>query len=301
MPPAALAMVLAAALCHASWNLAAKKAGGGSHFVLASSLLVAVLWAPLAAWSAFGGGGAGDRAIAVWGAVEWACILASGAVHLAYFSALLHGYRVSDLTVVYPVARGSGPLLSAAGAMLLLGESPGTAGIAGALAVVGGVFLVAGGSRLWRPTGDEAQRQRLRDGVAWGAATGGCIAVYTLIDGYAVKMLLMAPLLVDYLGNLVRAAALLPQMLLRDRAGFALAWRSQWPAALVTATLGPLSYLLVLHAMRLAPLGRVAPAREVSLLFAALLGGRLLGEGDRWARLAGAAGIAAGVAALALG
>ena len=257
---------------------------------------------PVAAWSAFGGDAAApDRAIVSWGAVEWACIAASGVVHLAYFSALLRGYRQSDLTVVYPVARGSGPLLSAAGAVLLLGESPGAAGIAGALAVVGGVFLVAGGTRLWRPTDDAAQRQRIRGGVAWGGVTGGCIAVYTLIDGYAVKWLLIAPVLVDYLGNLVRLAALLPQALLRDRAGFAVAWRSQWQAALVTATFGPLSYLLVLYAMRLAPLGRVAPAREVSLLFAVLLGGRLLGEGDRFARLAGAASIAAGVAALALG
>ena len=86
-----------------------------------------------------------------------------------------------------------------------------------------------------------------------------------------------------------------------DRAGFAEALRTQWKHALVMATLSPLAYVLVLYAARLAPLSHVAPAREVSMLFAALIGGRLLGEADRGWRLAGAVCMGAGVAALALG
>jgi len=86
---------------------------------------------------------------------------------------------------------------------------------------------------------------------------------------------------------------------LRDLAGLRGAWRGQWRQALVVATLGPLAYILVLYAVTMAPLSHVAPAREVSMLFAALLGGRLLGERDRGLRLAGAACIAAGVMALA--
>ena len=113
-------------------------------------------------------------------------------------------------------------------------------------------------------------------------------------------MLLLSPILVDYVGNLFRVPFLLPAAL-RDRRGFAVLWRAQWRAALVVAVLGPLGYVLVLYALRLAPLSHVAPAREVSMLFAALLGGRLLGEGDRATRLAGAVCIAGGVAALALG
>ncbi len=70
---------------------------------------------------------------------------------------------------------------------------------------------------------------------------------------------------------------------------------------MVLAVLSPLGYVLVLYAVKVAPLSHVAPAREVSMLFAALLGGRLLGEGDRAARLFGAAAIAGGVVALALG
>lgn len=293
MTPLALALVLAAAICHATWNLVAKTAGGGNGFVLMGSLLVGVLWAPLVVWL-------GVQAMVDWGAAEWLILAVSAAVHVLYFRTLLHGYAVSDLTVVYPVARGSGPLLSSIGAVLVLGETLSPVAAAGALAVVGGVFLIAGGPGLWRQAHDPAQRGRVLRGLRWGALTGAFIAAYTLIDGYAVKVMLISPILVDYVGNVLRIPVMLP-FVLRDRAGFARAWRAQWRAAVVVAVLGPLSYVMVLYAVRMAPLSHVAPAREVSMLFAALAGGTLLGETDRWLRLLGAAGIAAGVAALALG
>jgi drug/metabolite transporter (DMT)-like permease len=293
MPPLALALVIAAALLHALWNIAAKKAGGDHRFVLMAALLVAAIWAPV-------GLAVGWTVVPRWGATEWAFVVASGLVHLLYFNVLLTGYRKSDLTVVYPVARGTGPLITAAAAVLLLGETLGPLGIAGVVAVAGGVFLIAGGPQLLLARAhDPAQRARVHAGLAWGAATGVLIAGYTVIDGYAVKVLLISPILVDYFSNLTRIPFMLPT-LLRDRAGFAAAWRTQWKYALVLAVASPLAYVLVLYAMTMAPLSHVAPAREVSMLFAALLGGRLLGETDRAARLAGAACIAAGVGALAL-
>jgi drug/metabolite transporter (DMT)-like permease len=88
---------------------------------------------------------------------------------------------------------------------------------------------------------------------------------------------------------------------LRDRATAARHWRKQWKHALVVAAISPIGYVLVLYAMKAAPLSHVAPAREVSMLFAALIGGRLLGEADRATRLVGAVCIAGGVGALALG
>ena len=292
MPATALALVLAAALLHALWNLAAKRAGGDTRFVLLTALMITVLWAPVGIWAAW------DE-VPHWGAFEWLLIAASGAVHVGYFSVLLRGYRASDLTVVYPVARGTGPLISATGAVLLLGESITPVGIAGVAAVAGGVFLVAGGPGLWAAAHDPAKRERVRLGVLWGAATGVLIAGYTLIDGYAVKVALISPILIDYFGNLLRIPLMLPRAL-RDPAACAAAWRAQWKMALVVALASPLAYVMVLYALRLAPLSHVAPAREVSMLFAALLGGRLLGEDDRALRLAGAACIASGVAALAL-
>ena len=293
MSAVALALVLVAALMHALWNVVAKKSGGDTRFALITVLLMITVWAPVGVWAAWG-------VLPAWGRLQWAVLLASAILHTAYVTALLRGYRLSDLTVVYPTARGTGPLLASLGAVAWLGESMSGLAVAGVVAVAVGVFFLAGGPGLWAKVHDPAQRTRVRAGLRWGVVTGALIATYTLIDGYAVKVLLISPILVDYVGNLLRLPMLVPHAL-RDRAGFARLWRAQWRSALVVAVLGPLGFVLVLYAMRLAPISHVAPAREISMLFAALLGGRLLGEGDRMARLAGAACIAAGVGALALG
>ena len=293
MTPLAFGLVLAAAVCHATWNLFAKKAGGGNEFVLMGSILVGIVWSPVAIW-------VGVQEVMHWGLGAWLLLTASALIHVVYFRTLLHGYAVSDLTVVYPVARGSGPLLSSMGAVIVLDESLSLIGVAGALAVVFGVFLIAGGPGLLRQAHDPQQHTRVLLGLRWGALTGAFIAGYTVIDGYAVKVMLISPILVDYVGNVLRIPVMLP-FVLRDRTGFAKAWRTQWRFAMVVAVLGPLSYVMVLYAVRMAPLSHVAPAREVSMLFAALAGGTLLGESDRWLRLLGAAAIAAGVVALALG
>ena len=292
MPLSAIALVLVAALLHASWNLVAKKTGGGAHFVLLSALLIVLLWAPL-------GIPLLRQHAPGWGLLQWGLLLASGLVHLLYFNVLLAGYRASDLTVVYPVARGSGPLVSALAAVLLLGEAVTWRSAAGVLGITGGVFLIAGGPGLWAQAHQPVQRARVLAGVRWGLLTGLLIAVYTVLDGYAVKVVLLSPILVDYVGNLLRIPFMLPA-LLADRAGFVRSCKAQWRAALLLAAISPLGYVLVLYAVQLAPLSHVAPAREVSMLFAALLGGRLLGEADRGWRLAGAACIAAGAVGLAL-
>ncbi|WP_396269724.1 EamA family transporter [Ideonella sp.] len=292
MPLTALALVLVAALLHATWNLAAKKAGGDHHLVLFNCLLIALLWAPLGVWAAW-------DALPAWGGLQWGLVLASGLINLLYLHVLLKGYRVSDLTVVYPVARGSAPLFILLGAMLFLAEPLRWATLAGVLCISAGIWLIAGGPQLLSKAQDPTQRQRVHAGLAWGGLTGLLIATYTVIDGYAVKVALVSPILLFYLGNLLRLPFTLPQVW-QDRARLAQAWRTQWRYALVMASLAPLAYVLVLYAVQQAPLSHVAPAREVSMLFAALLGGRLLGEQDRGARLAGAAAMALGVAALSL-
>jgi drug/metabolite transporter (DMT)-like permease len=162
MPLSALALVLTAAVLHALWNFAAKKAGGDSRFQFISSALVTLLWAPAAAWAALGD----DVA---WTPLAWACVLISAVLHLLYFNVLLRGYRVSDLTVVYPVARGSAPLLSVLGAALWLHEPLTPQGAIGALLVCGGVFIIAGGPALWGQAHDPAQRERVLAGICAGA------------------------------------------------------------------------------------------------------------------------------------
>ncbi|UJB65102.1 EamA family transporter [Acidovorax sp. YS12] len=289
----AFALILLAGLIHAGWNIAAKKAGGDARFAFFTSALMMVVWAPLGWWL-------GRDAVPLWGVREWAFIVASGLLHVLYYVILLRGYRRADLTVVYPLARGSGPLLSSFVAITLLGERLSWLGGLGIAGVVGGVFLIAGGPALLRATHDPAARSRVHAGMAYGLLTGAFIAAYTVVDGYAVKVLLMSPILVDYMGNFVRVAVLAPAVL-RDLPTARSLWAVQWRFALLVAVVSPVAYVLVLYAMREAPMSHVAPAREVSMLFAALIGGHLLNEGDRLARLAGAVLIAAGVVALALG
>lgn len=289
----ALGLIVLAGLIHACWNIAAKKAGGDARFAFFSAFLMMLVWAPLGWW-------VGRDVVADWGLVEWALVLASGVLHVFYYVILLRGYRKSDLTVVYPMARGTGPLLSSLIAIVLLGEQISALGVAGIAGVVGGVFLIAGGPGLLRAAHDPVARKRVHKGMVYGVVTGVFIAAYTLVDGYAVKVVLMSPILVDYMGNFVRVALLAPSVM-RDLPTARRLWHTQWRYALLVAVVSPVAYVLVLFAMQQAPLSHVAPAREVSMLFAALIGGQLLGEGDRLARLLGAILIAAGVTALALG
>lgn len=292
----ALSLVLAAALLHALWNIAAKQARHGAEggqgeqlaFQMACALAVALLWAPAGLY-------ASAAELPRWGWPQWGAVLLSAAVHLAYFSALLSGYAKADLTVVYPVARGAGPLLAALGAVLLLGERPGLAGCAGIAAIVLGVLLVSG---LLRRKPISAQ---LAAGLRWGLLTGLLIASYTVIDAWAIKRLAMQPLAFDYWCNLLRVPLLLPLLLwLSPPGSLRRVWRDERRAVLIVGAASPAAYILVLWALQTAPLAAVAPARECSMLFAALIGGHLLREGDRLARLIGALCIAGGVALLAL-
>ena len=293
MSTLAFSLVVLAGLIHACWNIAAKKAGGDARFSFFSSVWMALIWAPVGLW-------AGWSVVPRWGWVEWGFIGASAVLHVVYFIVLLRGYRKADLTVVYPLARGSGPLLSSMVAIMLLGEQISALGVAGIAGVVVGVFLIAGGPGLWRAAHDPHRQKRVRKGMVYGLLTGVFIASYTVVDGYAVKVLLMSPILLDYMGNFVRMALLLP-VVLRDRPTARAMWLQQRKYALIVGAISPVSYVLVLYAMQTAPLSHVAPAREVSMLFAALIGGHLLGEGDRAVRLAGAVCIAVGVACLGLG
>jgi drug/metabolite transporter (DMT)-like permease len=293
VPASALALVILAGLIHASWNIAAKKAGGDSRFAVFTTAVMIVFWAPLGVWL-------GVQQVPAWGWAEWLLLAASAVFHTLYYIVLLRGYRKADLTVVYPLARGSGPLLSSLAAIMLLGEQISALGAVGIVGVVAGVFLIAGGPGLWRATHDPLRRQRVHKGMFYGVLSGVFIASYTVVDGYAVKFLLMSPILVDYMGALLRMVVLAPA-LLRDLPTAALLWQRQWKYAIFVGIVSPVSYVLVLYAMQTAPLSHVAPAREVSMLFAALIGGQLLGEGDRLLRLVGAGFIAAGVMALALG
>jgi drug/metabolite transporter (DMT)-like permease len=293
LPLTALFLVLTGALIHALWNIAAKKAHGDSRFTFFSCVIMAVVWSPLCLWL-------GWHVVPTWGWKEWTAITVSGFVHWVYFMCLLTGYRKSDLTVVYPIARGSGPLLSSGVAVIVFGEQISALGVFGILGVVVGVFLIAGGPALFRAMHDQEKKARIHAGIFWGALTGMFIATYTVLDAWAVKVLAMSPILFDYWCNLLRMPYASVSVL-RDWPEAKRLWSLQWKYAAIVGIFSPIGYVMVLYAATMAPVSHVAPAREVSMLFAALLGGQLLGETDRGLRVLGACCIAAGVMALAFG
>jgi drug/metabolite transporter (DMT)-like permease len=283
MPVAAFLAVLLAACTHASWNLVAKTAARSRHFVWLYSMASLLIWTGPAIWV---------LVHTHWhaGPQPWLALGATALLHLAYSLALQSGYRAGDLSLVYPIARGTGPLLSFAGAALLLGERPGWIPLIGVLLVAGGIALVA---ELWRP-----RRQSPRAGILWGLLTGACIASYTLNDGWAVKYLAISPILVDFTGNLFRAIVL-ARPALTNVTQMRQEVREFGRAALVVGALGPLGYILVLWAMTMAPISHVAPARELATLVGTYFGSRLLKERIGWSRAAGALCIVLGVVCLA--
>jgi drug/metabolite transporter (DMT)-like permease len=290
----ALALVLAAGLFHAVWNLLAKRAGGGgAPFVWLYTVLAGLLYAPVACVAVLFSGPTRM------GLVGLVFVVGTAVLHVGYFLSLQKGYSVGDLSVVYPLARGTGPLLASAAAVALFGERPGPIAILGIALIGGGVFVL-----VWEPDGttaaSPAQRRTRRLGVAYGFLTGAFIAGYTLWDKQAVAGLALSPILY-YWAALLAQAALLAPLALGRKAEVLAAWRVHRLEVLGVAVLSPLSYLLVLTALVFAPVSHVAPAREVGILIGTALGGGLLEEGHAPRRLVAAGAIVAGVVALALG
>lgn len=286
MPLTALALVLGAALLHATWNLAAKKAAHATHFMWLSAVCAAAMYLPVVGWILF-------TTPVAFGWREGLACAASAVVHFGYNVARQTAYRVADFSVVYPIARGSGPLLSFTAAVLLLGEKPTLLALLGMLLIVIGVLAISGG-RAWFTVHRGGVELR---GVMWGLIAGAFVAGYTVIDGWAVRYLLMSPFVVDICGNLF-TSTVLARRALREPAEVGAQWRQFWPQIVTVATLGPIGYIAVLFAMKLAPVSHVAPAREVSMLVAAFFGAKLLDEGDVIRRVAYAGLIAAGVICL---
>jgi len=283
----ALVLVLAAATFHATWNLLAKRAGdGGAVFVWLFGSLAMLIYAPLAV-------------VVVLlqrphlGLEALVFMFGSGVLHLGYFVLLQRGYALGDLSLVYPLARGTGPLLATAAAIVLLGERPGALALVGIALIATGVFLLTAEPGSTRKGG-------LRGGVVYGLLTGAFIAAYTIWDKHAVSALLIPPLLQSWVTTLVTTGLLTP-LALRRRAEVLALWRSHKVEALGVAVLSPLSYILVLTALVFTPVSYVAPAREISILIGAAMGARLLAEGDVRRRLAAAGVMVLGILALALG
>lgn len=282
----ALALVLSSAVAHATWNLFAKRARGGVPFLWLALTLAIPLYAPVAIAVLIL---TGPRI----GPLELLWMLGSAALNVAYFIFLQRGYRAGDLSVVYPLARGTGPVLATIAAILIFGERPTPLALAGAVSIAIGVFVLTGDPRKLRQRGVGAA-------VGYALLTGVTIAAYTLWDKRGVSALLIPPVLYEWTSNIGRSLILAP-LALRRWPEVRAEWAANRTAALAVASLSPLAYMLVLTALAISPVSYVAPAREIGILFGVLIGARTLAEADAGRRSIAAALMVGGVIALALG
>ncbi|HCG55751.1 MULTISPECIES: DMT family transporter [Brevibacterium] len=302
MTPAVLGLVLFASVAHALWNIAAKSVSGkGYAFVLAYHGLSAILLAPIAVW------------LLVSGTHEFSLGLLSAAVlsasfHIAYSVALQSGYDHAPLGVVYPTARGVGPIITIIIAVLFLGERPTPPETIGAFIVLAGIAVVT-----VRPRGagfgadsHGSHSHGIGRGLAWGALIGTFIASYTLWDDFAVNHITDSPLLYFAVSEACVATIMALGIVTlpggAGRRGDVTSILAEHKRALVTvAILSPLAYLLVLFAMQQAPVSLVAPVRETSIIVGTLLAWWFFGEKNIGMKLTGAVVVVAGIGLIALG
>lgn len=282
----ALSLVLASASLHAIWNLFAKNVSGGIAFVWLFSMLATLVYAPVLAISMilqplhlsitallFLGG---------------TCLL-----HIFYYWLLNRGYQFGDLSLVYPLARGTGPLLATIGAIVLLSERPTLIALGGSLLIATGIVILTGDPRKFRESG-------IQGGVAYGLFTGLVIAAYTLWDKEAVSVVLITPLLLNWASSLTRTVLLAP-IAMRQRDEVWSLWTKHGREAIGVAVLDPLSYILFLTALSFSLVSYLAPLRQLSILIAAVIGARVLSEGQVRRRLIAAVAMTIGLVIIALG
>jgi drug/metabolite transporter (DMT)-like permease len=282
----ALALILVAAVIHATWNLINKQASGHASFTWLVAVLSALLYTPatIAIIEIF------EIEITF---VTVGMMAGSAALHSFYFVLLNQAYRIGDLSLVYPLARGTGPLLSCIAAIVFLGERPSAIALLGALLIIGGVVMLTGNVNRLRQGEDQKA-------VLYALLTGLFIAAYTLWDKQAVSHFGIAPLILDWGANIGRAIFLAP-FAIRYSDEAIIEWRKHKYEAIAIAVLIPLSYILVLTAMSFTPVSYVAPAREISILIGTVMGARLLAEGDGRRRLTAAGAMVLGIVGLAVG
>jgi drug/metabolite transporter (DMT)-like permease len=276
----ALLLVLGAAFLHAGWNALTKRGGDPLAFLFCAGVLGVILYLPGALYLLWA------RGLPL---VALPFVAATVLLHSVYFFALGRAYGQGDLSVVYPIARGTGVALVPVLGLVIFDERLSWLGTAGVALVVLGIFS------LHHRSG--TARALLAPGSGWALVTGVTIAGYSLVDKAGVARL--HPL--AYIGLMEAGACLLlmPAMLTR-RAALAREWRANWRTIAAAAVMSPGGYLLVLFAFQISKAAYVVASREISIVFSALIGSLLLREGALGRRLVGALVVAAGVACVAL-
>lgn len=273
--------VLLAALLHAAWNAMIK---GGRDVLLDTAAIVA---------------GAGIVAVPflfvvpIPAAASWPYIGASVTTHLAYYYLMINAYRSGDLSLVYPLMRGVAPLITGLLGIFWLREMPGASSWAGMLLIsIGVVALALRSGAAGAPILAGHGRA-----VSFALANAAVIAVYTLIDGTGARLAGNAWSYIVWL-FVLDAIPFSAYMLVSRRAAFIAALNQRRTAGLVGGALSASAYAISVWAMTKAPVALVASLRETSVLFATLIGAKLLNEKLTARRWAGVAAVVAGVIAL---
>jgi drug/metabolite transporter (DMT)-like permease len=270
----ALGLALGAAFLHAGWNVLL----AGSRDTRAATAGLLLWGVALLAVPALVTGGVSTEAVPF--------VAASAVLELVYFVLLARAYAGGELSVVYPIARGSAPVVVLVFGAIALKESVSVGAAVGVLAIAAGVLLVGLGAFRFHMDSESAQPPR---DVWFGLAIGAVIAAYTLVDSEAVER--ADP--IAYLALVIAPCAALYPAVTRTRPDL-----SARTALTAAATFG--AFLMVLAAFRLAPAAPVAAVRETSVVIAAILAAAVLHESVGPRRMAGAAIVAAGVAAMVL-
>ncbi len=282
----ALTLILVSAFIHAFWNLLLKRTGGGVAVIWLYSALAAGMYAPVMIGFIIV-----ERPTL--GAMQFGFIIGTGILHLLYFLLLQRAYSVGDLSLVYPLARGTGPTLSTIAAILILGERPSTTAFCGFVLVVAGTVLLTFTPR-------DGRAGNTRAAVVYGLLTGICIATYSVWDTYAVSEIAVPPLVLQICSEGFVALMLTP-FALRNWDQVKSAWTGHRGKLIGIGICQPASYLMILTALVFTNLSYVAPAREISILVGAVMGSRFLGEEHSTRRIVAALIMVAGVVALAIG
>lgn len=283
----ALLLVLGAAVAHAAWNILAHGVSrSGVTFLWWGAVASTVIWSTAIPFT--GGLGGGDLAGFFLG------IGVSAALHVAYMLVLQHGYRVGNLSTVYATARGSGPFLSVIAAIFFLGERPSIWALFGVLAIILGVIALG---FVDRPAAAD-RTPGIDPSILFGLLTGVAIATYTTWDAFAVREWSINP--VAFMVGTCLGEVIVYSVMVRTRRAETMAlWRVQWRRIIAFGILSPLSYILVLHAITIAPVALVAPLREVSVVLVSLFGAFVLKESKPGWRMAAAGIVVAGILLLA--
>ncbi|MHC9045515.1 EamA family transporter [Microbacterium saperdae] len=289
MSPLAFLLVIGAAVSHAAWNIVAHGVSrAGAPFLWWGAVGSTVVW--MGAVPFTGGLGTDDLGSFALG------VSVSALLHVGYMAVLQRGYQEGNLSTVYATARGTGPFLSVIIAIVVLGERPSPLALVGVAAVIAGVVAIG---LVDRGRGGAGVRRGVDLGLVFGLLTGVMIAIYTIWDAHVIRTWNLSPVAFMVGTTLLQVPFYSVAVRRRWPAVWALG-RAQWRRIVAFGVLSPLSYILVLTAIQIAPVALVAPLREVSVVLVSLFGVFVLRESRPGWRIAASLVVVGGIGLLAV-